>query len=109
MFFFKARRTCVEQKKQGREVEATGRNLKVNLRRLLKAQENPRKVLVPSLGGGQLEALRGFQASATELAAGTIKTTEIAAATMTPWAADSYSIVSRCRLLWLALDMHDLI
>lgn len=92
-----------------REVQSTRRNLKVNLCRLLKAQENPGEMLMLSLCGGQLEALRKFQASAIEQVKITIKMTEIAAATVILWTADIYGAISRCRLLWSALNIHNLI
>lgn len=94
-----------------REVQSTRRNPKVNLCRLLKAQENPAEMLVCvwCLCGGQLEALRKFQASAIEQVKITIKMTEIAAATVILWTADIYGAISRCRLLWSALNIHNLI
>ena len=106
---FKAGGKCVGQKHGGREVQSTRRNLKVNLCRLLKAQENPAEMLVLSFCGGQLEALRKFQSSAIEQVKITIKMTEIAAAAVILWTADIYGAISRCRLLWSALNMHNLI
>lgn len=90
----------MEQKNGAREVQATGRSLKVNLCRLLKAQENPAEVLVLSLCGGQLEALRKFQSSAIEQVTIIITMAERAVATMILRTADIYGVISRCRFLW---------
>ena len=90
----------MEQKNGAREVQATGRSLKVNLCRLLKAQENPAEVLVLSLCGGQLEALRKFQSSSIEQVTITITMAEITATTMILRTADIYGVISRCRFPW---------
>lgn len=59
LFFFKVRRERVKQKKQGRGGTS---NREKSEGKSLQVVKGPRK----SLCGGQLDALRGFQASATE-------------------------------------------